>query len=152
MASMTKTASVSLDRNGILRCSGAWKMPDVPSLERQLAQLRWAPGRQIWEMSGITSMDTTGAWLVQRSMSRLKRTGRQVELRGLRPEFDHLVRWVSEDEGDGMLAVPPAERRCMDRLGRGAWNVSADSFSFFSFVGESAWVLVRILANPRRIR
>jgi phospholipid/cholesterol/gamma-HCH transport system permease protein len=152
MASMTKTAGISLDRNGILRCSGAWKMPDVPSLERQLAQLRWAPGRQIWEMSGITSMDTTGAWLVQRSMSRLKRTGRQVELRGLRPEFDHLVRWVSEDEGDGMLAVPPAERRFMDRLGRAAWNASTNSFSFFSFVGESAWVLVRILANPRRIR
>src|SRR5918992_4528735 len=117
MASMIQTANLSLGHDGILRCSGAWRMPAVPFLQRQLAQVRWTPGKQIWEMSGITSMDTTGAWLVQRSMSRLKRTGRQVELRGLRPEFDHLVRWVSEDEGDGMLAVPPAERRFMDRLG-----------------------------------
>jgi phospholipid/cholesterol/gamma-HCH transport system permease protein len=146
-------ASVSLDRDGVLRCSGAWRMPEVPFLQRQLAQVRWVPGKQIWEMSAITSMDTTGAWLVRRSMTRLQRSGRAVELRGLRPEFDHLVRWVSEDNGGGgILATPPPQRRVIDRLGRAAWSASLNALSFLSFIGESTGVLLRLAVKPRRIR
>src|SRR5918992_1169682 len=152
MASMIQTANLSLGHDGILRCSGAWRMPAVPFLQRQLAQVRWTPRRQIWEMSGITSMDTTGVWFVRLSMPRLQRSGREVELRGLRPEFDHLVRWVSEDNTDGILAARPQPRRFIDRLGRAAWSAWLNALSFLSFVGESTWVLVRLAANPRRIR
>jgi phospholipid/cholesterol/gamma-HCH transport system permease protein len=127
-------------------------MPEVPFLQRQLAQVRWIPGKQIWEMSAITSMDTTGAWLVRRSMTRLQRSGRAVELRGLRPEFDHLVRWVSEDNGGGILATPPPQRRVIDRLGRAAWSASLNALSFLSFIGESTGVLLRLAVKPQRIR
>jgi phospholipid/cholesterol/gamma-HCH transport system permease protein len=85
-------------------------------------------------------------------MTRLQRSGREVELRGLRPEFDHLVRWVSEDNTDGILAARPQPRRFIDRLGRAAWSAWLNALSFLSFVGESTWVLVRLAANPRRIR
>lgn len=149
---MVQTASASLENNGVLRCSGAWRMREVPFLERQLAQVRWTPGKQIWDMSAITAMDTTGAWLVRRATTRLRRSGRDVELLGLRPEFDHLVRWVSEDNGGGNLAARAEHRRSIDRLGRSSWNASLNALSFLSFIGESTWVLLRLTANPRRIR
>lgn len=145
-------ASVSLSRDGVLRCSGAWRMPEVPFLQRQLAQVRWIPGKQIWEMSAVTSMDTTGAWLVRRSITRLQRSGHEIELRGLRPEFDHLVRWVSENNGAGILAARPEQQRFIDRLGRAAWSAALNTLSFLSFIGESTGVLLRLAGNPRRIR
>jgi phospholipid/cholesterol/gamma-HCH transport system permease protein len=145
------TASASLDSDGTLSCAGAWKMANVPFLERQLAEvLGTESAQQIWEMSGITSMDTAGAWLVRRSLSRLEQTGRRVELRGLRAEFEQLIRWIS-DEGES-VAGQPQKPGMIDQLGHAAWNASLQGLGFLSFVGESTLVLLRLLVNPRRIR
>lgn len=127
-------------------------MTTVPFLERQLAEvLRTGSGQQIWEMSGITSMDTAGAWLLRRSLRRLEQTGRRVELSGLRAEFDQLIRWISADAGASVAGQP--EKPCMiDQLGHAAWNASLEALGFLSFVGESTLVLLRLLVNPSRIR
>ncbi|MDP2603207.1 MAG: STAS domain-containing protein, partial [Deltaproteobacteria bacterium] len=111
-------------------------MANVPFLERQLAEvLETESGQQIWEMSAITSMDTAGAWLVRRSLSRLEQKGRRVELRGLRAEFEQLIRWISADEGES-VAGQPQKPGMIDRLGHAAWNVSLQGLGFLSFVGE----------------
>jgi len=149
---MTATASASLDSDGTLRCAGAWKMANVPFLERQLAEvLGKGSGQQIWQMSGITAMDTTGAWLVRRSLRRLEQTGRRVELRGLRAEFDQLIRWISADAGES-VAGQPEKPGMIDQLGHATWNASLQALGFLSFVGESTLVLLRLLVNPSRIR
>ena len=146
------SASASLNSDGTLRCAGAWQMANVPFLERQLAAvLGTEPSQQIWEMSGITAMDTAGAWLVRRSLSRLEQTGRRVELRGVRAEVEQLIRWISAAEAES-IARQPEKPGMIDRLGRAAWNASLQGFGFLSFVGESTLVLLRLLVNPRRIR
>jgi phospholipid/cholesterol/gamma-HCH transport system permease protein len=127
-------------------------MANVPFLERQLLEvLGTESGQQIWEMSGITSMDTAGAWLVRRSLSRLEQTGRRVELRGLRAEFEQLIRWILPEEGES-VAGQPQKPGMIDRLGHAAWNASLQGLGFLSFVGECTLVLLRLLINPRRIR
>lgn len=127
-------------------------MANVPFLERQLAEvLGTKSGQQIWEMSAITSMDTAGAWLVRRSLSRLEQTGRRVELRGVRAEFEQLIRWISADEGES-VAGQPQKPGMIDQLGHAAWNASLQGLGFLSFVGECTLVLLRLLINPRRIR
>jgi phospholipid/cholesterol/gamma-HCH transport system permease protein len=102
-------------------------------------------------MSGITSMDTAGAWLVRRSLRRLEQTGRHVELRGLRAEFEQLIRWISADEGES-IAGQPQKAGMIDQLGHAAWNTSLQGLGFLSFVGQSTLVLLHLLVNPRRIR
>jgi phospholipid/cholesterol/gamma-HCH transport system permease protein len=145
------TASASLGSDGTLRCAGAWKMANVPFLERQLTEvLGTESSQQIWEMSGITSMDTAGAWLVRRSLSRREETGRRVELHGLRAEFEQLIRLIS-DEGES-IAGQPQKPGMIDQLGHATWNASLQGLGFLSFVGESTLVLLRLLVNPRRIR
>jgi phospholipid/cholesterol/gamma-HCH transport system permease protein len=128
-------------------------MFNVPYLELQLARVSsLPPGRQIWEMGGVTSMDTAGAWLVRRSLTRLKQKGALVELHGLRPEFDQLIRWVSTDEEGEIPAARPERRRKLEKLGQAAWDVSRHGLTFLSFVGESTWVLLRLMTRPHRIR
>jgi phospholipid/cholesterol/gamma-HCH transport system permease protein len=127
-------------------------MTTVPFLERQLAEvLRTGSGQQIWEMSGITSMDTAGAWLLRRSLRRLEQTGRRVELSGLRAEFDQLIRWISADAG-ASVAGRPEKPGMIDQLGHAAWYAALQGFGFLSFVGETTLVLLRLLVNPGRIR
>ena len=146
------TASALLDSDGTLLCAGAWKMANVPFLERQLAQvLGTESGQQIWEMSGVTSMDTAGAWLVRRSLNRLEQTGRRVELRGLRAEFEQLIRWISADQGES-AADQTQKPGIIDQLGHATWNASLQGLGFLSFIGESTLVLLRLLVSPRRIR
>ena len=146
------TASALLDSDGTLLCAGAWKMANVPFLERQLAEvLGTESGQQIWEMSGVSSMDTAGAWLVRRSLNRLEQTGRRVELRGLRAEFEQLIRWISADQGES-AADQTQKPGIIDQLGHAAWNASLQGLGFLSFIGESTLVLLRLLVSPRRIR
>src|SRR5918996_6424347 len=129
-----QSATLSLDPDGTLRCAGAWRMFNVPYLELQLARVSsLPPGKQIWEMGGVTSMDTAGAWLVRRSLTRLKQKGALVELHGLRPEFDQLIRWVSTDEEGAVLVTRPERRPRVDRLGQAAWDISLPGLPFRSF-------------------
>jgi phospholipid/cholesterol/gamma-HCH transport system permease protein len=128
-------------------------MFNVPQLERRLARVfALPPGRQVWQMDGITSMDTAGAWLVRRSLTRLKQKGTLVELHGLRPEFDQLIRWVSTEEEGEILTARAEPRRRLEKLGRWAWDLCLHGVTFLSFVGESTWVLLRLMTRPDRIR
>lgn len=146
------TASASLDSDGTLQCAGAWQMANIPVLERQLAEvLGTEPALQIWQMSGVSAMDTAGAWLVRRSLNRLEQTGRHIELRGLRAEFEQLIRWISVDEG-ASVAGQPEKPGMIEQLGRVTWDASLQGLGFLSFVGESTLVLLRLLVDPRRMR
>lgn len=146
------TASASLDSDGTLQCTGAWQMANIPVLERQLAEaLGTEPALQIWQMSGVSAMDTAGAWLVRRSLNRLEQTGRHIELRGLRAEFEQLIRWISVDEG-ASVAGQPEKPGMIEQLGRVTWDASLQGLGFLSFVGESTLVLLRLLVDPRRMR
>jgi len=146
------TASASLDSDGTLHCTGAWQIANIPVLEHQLAEVLGAePVLQIWQMSGVSAMDTAGAWLVRRSLNRLEQTGRHVELRGLRAEFEQLIRWISVDEG-ASVAGQPEKPGMIEQLGQVTWDASLQGLGFLSFVGESTLVLLRLLVDPRRMR
>ena len=146
------TASASLDSDGTLQCTGAWQMANIPVLERQLAEvLGTEPALQIWQMSGVSAMDTAGAWLVRRSLNRLEQTGRHVELRGLRAEFEQLIRWISVDEG-ASVAGQPEKPGMIEQLGHATWSAALQGLGFLSFLGECTFVLLRLLVSPRRIR
>ncbi|HXG52309.1 MAG TPA: MlaE family lipid ABC transporter permease subunit [candidate division Zixibacteria bacterium] len=149
----SESATLSQGADGTVRCSGAWKAGNVPELERRVAALRPpAAGGQIWEMGGITAMDTAGAWLVRRSIRRLEQRGARVELRGLRPEFDELIRWVSRNGSPEDTAAGRRKAGLVESLGRLAWEIQAQAFGFLSFLGQSMLVLARLAVAPHRMR
>ena len=62
-----------------LRLSGRWEVGCAAELESALAQLR-PPGDQpvLIDLSGLDRLDTTGAWLIHRSIEGLRRPQRSV--------------------------------------------------------------------------
>jgi phospholipid/cholesterol/gamma-HCH transport system permease protein len=133
-----------------LRCSGAWVLRAIAELEPRLSQLpRPDGGKLIIDASGVSAMDTSGAWLLHRTMRVLQLDGHNVLLRGLRPEFAALLQLIAA------RAVAPqsiAAPGMLTRMGRGAWDSLGNAFGMLSFLGENALALAHLAAQPGRIR
>jgi len=134
------------------RCEGAWVLRDIARLERRLAA-RPLPGdgTLVIDAAAVTAMDTSGAWLLHRTIQALEARGRAVSVQGLRPEFDALLRLVAAraPAHGGMEPAPPG---VLARIGRQAWDNLRGALGLLGFLGEAAIALLRALAQPRRIR
>jgi phospholipid/cholesterol/gamma-HCH transport system permease protein len=133
-------------------CSGAWVLRAIPQLEQRLAAQSFPGGGElVIDATAVTAMDTSGAWLLHRTIRALEARGRAVRLQGLRPEFDALFKLVVA-RAPAARAPAAAAPRVLERIGRKAWDAVPGAIGLLAFVGECAVALVRALAQPRRIR
>jgi phospholipid/cholesterol/gamma-HCH transport system permease protein len=135
------------------RCSGAWVLRAVTELEERLSAQSFPPGdgQLVIDAAGVTAMDTSGAWLLHRTIRELEARGRAVRVQGLRPEFNALLELVVSRAPTERIP-PVAALGMIASLGRQTWDHLLGSFGLLSFLGESSVAFVRALAHPRRIR
>ncbi|RPH59449.1 MAG: MlaE family lipid ABC transporter permease subunit [Acidobacteria bacterium] len=134
------------------RCVGAWTVHGISDLAGRLDAQSWPEeGNLVIDGSAISALDTSGAWLLHRTVRRLGKKGRQVRVEGLRPEFSSLLQLVASREVFQQVpaAAPPS---MLARLGKQAWSGLLGTVGFLSFVGESFTVLLRSLVQPHRLR
>jgi phospholipid/cholesterol/gamma-HCH transport system permease protein len=135
-----------------MRCTGAWTVQGIARMEAQLADFRWPDGKElVIDGSSISALDTSGAWLLLRTMRLLEQQGRRVHTSGLRPEFDALLQLLAARVGTPEAAAPAGGGWLAD-IGRWGWRATGGSLDMLAFIGESATALARSLAHPRRIR
>lgn len=135
-----------------LRCHGNWSVHTIAALERLLADLRWpAGGETVLDGSGITVLDTSGAWLLQRTVAQRAASGGTVRLQGFRAEFAALLQLLAARGlplEAPVIRVPP----WLERVGRWAWTSVTGLWGYLAFVGESALALLFALRHPSRLR
>ena len=138
---------------GRARCVGAWTIRGVAHLERGIDAMPWpAHGELVIDASGVTALDTSGAWLLHRTAEHLRARGLAVRLAGLRPECGALMTLVAA-RGPGAGGTPAVVKYGpLEAIGRKAWADARNSLDFLAFVGESFATLLRAIAEPRRIR
>jgi phospholipid/cholesterol/gamma-HCH transport system permease protein len=135
------------------RCAGAWTVQGIASLEGRIDGLPWPPGGDVvLDAAGISALDTSGAWLLQRTLLALRAQGRAASVRGLRPEFDALLQLVASRAVTPASALPPPPPGAVASLGRKAWADLVNAVEFLAFVGEAFAALARSILAPRRIR
>jgi phospholipid/cholesterol/gamma-HCH transport system permease protein len=133
-----------------LCCAGAWVLRGISPLEHRLARVAWpAEGDLSIDASAVTAMDTSGAWMLHRTMRALRAQGHRVQLRGLRPEFDALLQLIASREFAAQSETPPG---LLDRVGRQGLSSLLNAFGMLSFLGENALASLRSVARPGRIR
>ena len=133
-------------------CTGAWTLHGIASLEARLDAHSWPiEGELSIDGSGITAMDTSGAWLLYRTINTLRQGGRSVRLRGLRAEFEALLILIASRAAEAQ-DLPPAATGALARFGKQAWTGLLNAGGMLSFLGEAAVALLRALTQPRRIR
>jgi phospholipid/cholesterol/gamma-HCH transport system permease protein len=136
-----------------LRCVGTWTVQHVAALESRIEAMPWPQeGELVVDMSGVPAIDTSGAWLLHRTMGRLDARGLAARVEGLAPESDALFRLVAARAPAGEARARPPRAGLLASIGRKAWDDALNAAGFLAFVGESFTILLRSLAQPRRIR
>ena len=137
-------------RSPSIRCSGDWTLHSIAGLEPTLS----VPGQGtlVIDASGITRLDTAGAWLLHRTLRALEAEGRKVELRGLRAEHRTLLQLIATHAGELPVSQAVVRDGWLRQLGRAVWKHAQEFERMLAFVGESSMALLRALAHPQRIR
>jgi len=134
-----------------VRCTGAWTVQGIAQLERQLKNMAWpVAGDLEIDSSAIAALDTSGAWLLHRTVTALEQQGRSVRIVGLRAESSSLLALISACE----LLPPtaPSNTGLLAAIGKQTWSGLENMFGMLAFVGESAISMTRLTVQPRRIR
>jgi len=133
-----------------LNCAGAWVLRAISQLEHRLENLSWPDrGDMTIDASAVSAMDTSGAWLLHRTVRALKQSGHSVQLRGLRPEFEALLQLIASRE---VAVAFEARLGLLARIGRRAWRSLINAFGMLAFLGENAVALMHAVARPDRVR
>ena len=133
-----------------LLAGGAWTVANVELLERLCARASTKPKGPI-DLSGVTALDTIGAWLFEK----LARSGTactsEAIFVGVSPSYSGLLREVRE-----LNKGSPGKRRpgnsLVGRLTKMARDLVADSAAFMHILGAITIALGRSLRQPSSFR
>ncbi|PKO31831.1 MAG: hypothetical protein CVU34_16725 [Betaproteobacteria bacterium HGW-Betaproteobacteria-7] len=149
-------ASLAWNAQQQLQLAGSWTARGLGRIDRQLDALAQPAGAPlVIDASEIEAVDTAGAWVIHKLLQRLGSEAAGVELRALRPEFDHLLSLVAEEIArQGEVRKPAAERPAtpLAALGQRTVNALEQATALLAFIGESAIAVGGWLLHPTRIR
>jgi len=88
-------AAMTQPTHQTLALSGAWTGRGLGAVGQQLDALSGAEQSQlVVDGAAIETLDTAGAWVLQKFLARLRTEGATVQMRDLRPEFANLFEAV----------------------------------------------------------
>ena len=135
-----------------VRCAGRWTVQELAALDERLAQHPWPQrGDVTIDASALAALDTSGAWLMQRTIRALEARGCTVQVSGMPPQFVPLLQLVAARAGAPGISVPAAAG-LLTRAGWQAWQSLLGAARMLSFLGENALTLLRGFREPRRWR
>jgi phospholipid/cholesterol/gamma-HCH transport system permease protein len=150
---VSEHGNIEIGSDHVVLFSGSWTLYYLADLERQIADRSWPPATEIvWELSGIEAIDTSGAWLLQRTVNELKAKGRSVRLRGLSSEVADLLETVAS-KWPGSEATKAATRGSwLETIGRLVWDSGPRSRAALAFLGESSATSLSLVTHPAQVR
>jgi len=135
-----------------LRCAGPWVVPAIAQLEPQLQLVVAIDATQVVvDATQLVAMDTSGAWLLQRTIRALEQRGLNVSISGLRPEFSALLQLVAAAGVAPVVMLVPATG-ILAKVGKAAWLGLLNMRAILAFIGECSLILLHSVLQPRRIR
>jgi phospholipid/cholesterol/gamma-HCH transport system permease protein len=148
-----QAAWISIAADGTLRCGGVWTLQHAAELEGQIVSLPKTPAGPIrCDVGAIQAMDTGGAWLLQRTLTRFEQSGCSILLSGLSADFAALMQTVARGWAQTGQLKPSPHAGWLDRMGRFAWASGANFRKALAFTGETAFASCSLLAHANRMR
>jgi phospholipid/cholesterol/gamma-HCH transport system permease protein len=132
-------------------CTGSWTTGEIASLEHLLRQTRWPAGDMTFDCSALTALDTSGAYLLLKTVHTLEQQNRTITLSGLKPEYTALLQLV--DSSAKNTAQPPKIKDILlINIGKFSIGKFHNLSGILAFIGMTALSLFHSLVHPQRIR
>jgi len=136
-----------------LLCSGDWSIHGIAGLSARLAQTAWpGQGELLIDFSRVEKLDTAGVCALYHLMQVRQQQGQPVQLDGMRPEQEALLRLVQARVAPMQAPVQRKPASLLEHLGRKAWHWLEQSHGMLQFIGENTLVLLRALRRPAHLR
>ncbi len=142
-------------RGGHFVARGDWTVSHIAELDGELRRLSVpATQRVIIDLSGITALDTAGAWLVHRTAKFFESGTAEIEFAGGADAFRILLEEVARND-EPCDIEPPRKNiiiQVLERVGIATVAIWDQAVSITGFFGLILTVLFRTIINPRRLR
>jgi phospholipid/cholesterol/gamma-HCH transport system permease protein len=135
------------DNGNILQFSGTMTVAHVAALDKRLA--RFDGSANMIDISGITKIDTVGAWLIFRTARDMQAT-----VTGASSEARRLIEQVSSGDHEAPIKpnAPFPLIRILNELGGAVVHSASGALKFMGFVGQVVISLFAVIFHPSRIR
>ena len=136
-----------LPKGQVLRLSGDFAIASIGDVDRNLRGIS-GPVSEI-DISGITHMDTVGAWLVHRTAKE-----HNAKVTGGAKDANRLIDAVRGVDQDEIAVKPPISSlyHFLGEVGGGVVIGITTFLQFLGFVGQVVKAFFSLLMNPRRFR
>ncbi|WP_455380814.1 MlaE family lipid ABC transporter permease subunit [Acidihalobacter prosperus] len=136
-----------------VRFKGHWTTVGLSGNAAHVDPLRLpADAPLIFDLSELSALDTTGAWLIRRAQLDNAEQGREIRLQGAKPDVVALLELIESSQDP--RNHPNLRRRegFFTYLGRQTVRILTSGFDFLSFVGTGTITALKTLGTPRHLR
>jgi len=151
---MSGKEKINYDSNTrVLHAEGEWDINHLATLQPLINDLKWpTSGTVTIEGSGISKMDSAGAWFLNQLKIKLEKNGLQVQYDGFSKEYTALLGMIENKLQEEVKVSPPKRMPLLGRIGCNAVEHLKELASFLSFIGFLTYESLRISRKPSHIR
>ena len=151
MQTLLIPADITPSHPGIFVLSGNWTARTVADADQKLAAMGDSDVAEVVvDGSHLETIDSVGAWILQRQFKKIRDTGRSIRLLDWSPHVQQLLDAVEKQIDTPLLAAP--HESSLEKIGMKGVAAWKGMFALLSFIGECAFVLMRIAPQPKRWR
>ncbi len=139
----------------VVTLGGRWNIGEAARLDRDLGGLSPDGAKAVTiDIGGVERLDTAGAWIVFRTLKRLRGEGCDAAFTGARPEQKVLLDLVEANDTPVECRPPrePPVRAVVAHVGRATLEVLDSTRKIIAFLGITALALAGSVFRPKRIR
>jgi phospholipid/cholesterol/gamma-HCH transport system permease protein len=137
---------------GIIQCEGSWTIPHLAALDRLLQAFHWPVVPElVWDTMHISAMDTGGAVVLHRMLTKLRDEGRRISVQGLRADHEELLQMVSANWSRARYPEAP-KAAFLSELHSAVSLKIRQAGKVVEFLGECAVEGFRAIKTPSIIR
>jgi len=149
------------DRDGrvVLRLDGRWTLDAVARADAALRRLTERPASSrveslVVDASGLTGIDSAGAWALRRTLAAFEARGATVRLDGLKDSYRAILDKARITDSSTAMAPPAGNPllAALERAGRATVQGCGVAKALLGFLGLTLTATARALLDPRRLR
>ncbi|APZ43355.1 ABC transporter permease [Acidihalobacter ferrooxydans] len=137
----------------VVHLGGSWIAAQLRNLDGKTLQRAMPHDSALTlDLGAVDTLDTSGAWLIQRLLLDLRAAGRDVTTQHANPNIAALLELIGAQNDPRAHSGARRPPGLLETVGRASLGTLRTAYEFLSFLGEGALTTLRATAMPRHLR